>query len=108
MAYFLLQGAFTTESWKVLLEKPVNRIEVVRPIIEKLGGKVECSFISFGEYDIVLIMQMPDNINAAAFSLAVAAGGAFKSSKTTPLLSWEDGMEAMKKAGKTGYKPPSK
>jgi len=107
MAYFLLQGAFTTESWKALLEKPVNRVEVVRPVIEKMGGKVECAFISFGEYDIVLIMQMPDNITAAAFSLAVAAGGAFKSSKTTPLLTMEDGVEAMKKAGKTGYRPPT-
>ncbi|MDO8549716.1 MAG: GYD domain-containing protein [Ignavibacteria bacterium] len=107
MAYFLLQGAYATESWKALLEKPVNRVEVVRPVIEKLGGKVECAFISFGEYDIVLIIQMPDTISAAAFSLAVAAGGAFKSSKTTPLLTMEDGVEAMKKAGKTGYRPPT-
>ena len=51
-------------------------------------------------------MQMPDNVSAAAFALAVAAGGAFKSHKTTPLMSMEEGIEAMKKAGGTGYRPP--
>jgi hypothetical protein len=48
---------------------------------------------------------MPDNVGAAAFAFAVAAGGACKSVKTTPLLSVADGMEAMKKAGGSGYKP---
>jgi len=107
MAYFLLQGAYSAEAWKALINKPVNRIEAVRPVIEKMGGKIESSFFTFGEYDIIVILQMPDSVNAAAFSLAVAAAGTFKASKTTPLLSMEEGIEAMKKAGKAGYKPPS-
>jgi uncharacterized protein with GYD domain len=106
MAYFLLQGAYTSEAWKSLVKKPVNRIEVVRPIIEKLGGSVEGAWFSFGDYDVVLIMQMPDNVSAAAFSLAVAASGAFKTHKTTPLMTMADGVEAMKKAGGAGYRPP--
>jgi uncharacterized protein with GYD domain len=106
MAYFLLQGAYTSEAWKSLVKKPVNRIEVVRPIIEKLGGSVEGAWLSFGDYDVVLIMQMPDNVSAAAFSLAVAASGAFKTHKTTPLMTMADGVEAMKKAGGAGYRPP--
>lgn len=106
MAYFLLQGAYTSEAWKSLVKKPVNRIEVVRPMIEKLGGSVEGAWFSFGDYDVVLIMQMPDNVTAAAFSLAVAAGGAFKTHKTTPLMTMADGVEAMKKAGGAGYRPP--
>ncbi len=106
MAYFLLQGAYTPESWKSLINKPVDRVEVVRPIIEKLGGKVEGAWFAFGDYDVVLIMQMPDNVSAAAFSLAVAASGAFKSHKTTPLMTIADGLEAMKKAAGTGYQPP--
>lgn len=106
MAYFLLQGAYTSEAWKNLVKKPVNRIEVVRPIIEKLGGSVEGAWFSFGDYDVVLIMQMPDNVSAAAFSLAVASSGAFKTHKTTPLMTMADGVEAMKKAGGAGYRPP--
>jgi|SRR5262245_8200768 len=106
MAYFLLQGSYTPESWKSLVNKPVDRVEVVRKVIEKLGGKVEGAWFAFGDYDVVMIMQMPDNISAAAFSLAVAAGGAFKAHKTTPLMTIADGIEAMKKASGAGYQPP--
>ncbi|HEV2667160.1 MAG TPA: GYD domain-containing protein [Blastocatellia bacterium] len=106
MAYFLLQGTYTPESWKSLVNKPVDRVEVVRKVIEKLGGKVEGAWFAFGDYDVVMIMQMPDNISAAAFSLAVAAGGAFKAHKTTPLMTMADGIEAMKKASGAGYQPP--
>jgi uncharacterized protein with GYD domain len=106
MAYFLLQGAYTPESWKSLVNKPVDRIEAVRPVIERLGGKVEGAWFAFGDYDVVLIMQMPDNVSAAAFSLAVAASGSFKAHKTTPLMTIADGVEAMKRAAGAGYQPP--
>ena len=39
--------------------------------------------------------------------MVVSASGAFKAFKTTPLLSAEEGMAAMKKAGKLNYKPPT-
>jgi len=106
MAYYLLQGAYTADAWKALVNNPQDRGEVIRPMIEKLGGNVESVWFAFGDYDVVLIMQMPDEINAAAFSLAVAAGGAFKSHKTTPLMTIADGVEAMKRAAGTGYTPP--
>ena len=48
---------------------------------------------------------MPDNVSAAGIAMAFASGGACKSVKTTPLLTVEEGVEAMKKAGKTGYRP---
>ena len=107
MAYFLLQGAYTAESWKTLVTNPVNRTEAVRPVVEKLGGSIESIYFAFGEYDVVLILRMPDNVSAAAFSLAVAAGGAFRAHKTTPLMSMEEGLEALRKAGESGYRPPS-
>jgi uncharacterized protein with GYD domain len=53
------------------------------------------------------MLEMPDNVSAAAFSMAISAGGACKHVKTTPLLKVEDAMDAMKKAGKCGYKPVS-
>ena len=50
-------------------------------------------------------MEMPDNVSAAALSLAIGAGGACRSVKTTPLMSIAEGIEAMKKAATCGYKP---
>ena len=62
-------------------------------------------WMSFGDYDIIGIVEMPDNVSAAAFSMAISAGGACKAVKTTPLISTEEGIEAMKKAANCGYKP---
>jgi len=106
MAHFLLQGAYTAEAWKTLVNNPVNRTEAIRPAVEKLGGRIESTYFAFGEYDVVLILQMPDNVSAAAFALAIAEGGAFKAQKMTPLMSMEEGLEALRKAGDTGYRPP--
>ena len=63
--------------------------------------------MAFGEYDAVVMAEMPDNAAAAALSVAASAGGAFKSIKTTPLMSVQEGMEAMRKAGRSAYRPPS-
>ena len=51
---------------------------------------------------------MPDTVSAAAFSLAVAAGGAAKAFKTTPLMSVEAGIQARRKGAEAGYRPPAK
>jgi uncharacterized protein with GYD domain len=106
MAEYLVQVAYTAEAWASLVKKPQNRIVAVSKTVEKLGGKLLKGWMSFGDYDTVVIMEMPDNVCAAAFAAAIAAGGACKSVKTTPLLSPEDGLAATKKAGRTGYRPP--
>jgi hypothetical protein len=48
---------------------------------------------------------MPDNASAAAFALAVGAGGTVGSYRTTVLLTPDEAVEAMSKAGGSGYKP---
>jgi uncharacterized protein with GYD domain len=93
MPLYLLQVAYTSEGWASLLKSPQNRLDAVRPAVEKLGGKIETGWFCFGDYDLVSILQMPDNVSAAAFSVAASAGGAIKAIKTTPLLSLEDGVE---------------
>jgi uncharacterized protein with GYD domain len=106
MASYRIRVAYTPEAWATLVKNPQNRLEAVRPVIERLGGRIEGSWLSFGEYDAVVIAQMPDNASAAAFSMAVSAGGAVKAMKTTPLMTAEEGQEAMKKASGAGYRPP--
>jgi uncharacterized protein with GYD domain len=108
MARYLFQASYTSEAWAVQVQNPQNRIEVIRPVIEQLGGRLESAYLSFGDYDVVVIVEMPDNISAAAFSLATSAGGALKAIKTTPLLTVEEGIEAMKKAAGAGYRPPGR
>jgi uncharacterized protein with GYD domain len=105
MSHFLCQISYTTEAWEKLLKSPQNRFDAVRPAVEKLGGKVDNGWFSFGDFDAVVIIQMPDNVSAAAIAMAFAAGGALKSVKTTPLLTAAEGLDAMKKAAGAGYRP---
>jgi uncharacterized protein with GYD domain len=105
MAQYLVQVAYSQEAWAALVTKPQNRIGVVSAAVEKLGGKLVQGWLSFGDYDTVIVLEMPDNVAAAAFAAAIAAGGSCKSVRTTPLLSAEEGVAAMKKARGSGYKP---
>ncbi len=108
MAYYLLQVAYTPEAWAALVSNPQNRMEAVRPVVERLGGRMEGAWLSFGDYDLVAICQMPDNVTAAAFSIAAASGGALRAIKTTPLMTSEEGVEAMRRAAGAGYRPPGR
>ena len=105
MPHYLIQVAYSIEGWKALVKTPQNRVEAVRPAIEKLGGKIESAWYTFGDYDVVLIVQMPSNVDAGAIAIAFAAGGACKSVKTTPLLTIDEAIEAMNKAAGSEYHP---
>ena len=108
MASYLLQVGYTPEAWTAMIHDPQDRSAAIKAPVEKLGGRVERFWLSFGDYDIIGIIEMPDSVSAAAFSMAVAAGGSCRSVRTTPLLSSSEGLEAMKKAAMCGYQPVTK
>jgi uncharacterized protein with GYD domain len=105
MASYLVQASYTSEALAALVKNPENRTEVVKKVAKKLGGKLSASWLSFGEYDLVMVVEMPDHISMASFAIAAAAGGSLKSVKTTPMISTEDAIAAVKKAAKSGYRP---
>ena len=105
MADYLMQISYSSAAWAAMIQRPENRVEAVRKVVENLGGKLVGFWMSFGDQDLVGILEMPDNSSVAAFAMAISAGGACKSVKTTPLLKIEEGMEAMRKAGACGYQP---
>jgi uncharacterized protein with GYD domain len=109
MARYLLELAYTPEAWAAQLESPQNRMEAVKPVLEALGARFESMYYAFGEYDLVGVVEAPDNMSAAAASIAFSAGGALKSVRTTPLMTVEEGIEALRKGYRAFqvYKPPS-
>ena len=105
MKDYLIHVAYTSQAMATLVANPQNREEMVRASIENLGGSLKTAYFAFGDYDVILIVSMPSDVEAAAIALAFAAGGALKTVKTTPLLSMADTIEALKKASTCGYKP---
>ncbi len=107
MPYYLVQAAYTKEAIQHMDEHPQNRLEAVRPAYEELRITIQEAFLAFGDYDVVLLLEAPDNVHMAAISMAVTAGGAITHYKTTPLMTWDEGVEAMRLAGGSSYTPPS-
>ena len=105
LSVYLLEVSYTPEAWAEMIRNPQDRAKAVRDAVERLGGNVGSFWTSLGEYDLVGIISMPDTVCAAAFGMAISAGGACKVVKTTPLLTMVEGMEAMAKASNCGYKP---
>ena len=107
MPSYLIQFSYGPEAVAAFVKRPQDRRVVIQKLLDQVGGTLVGSWMSFGEYDAAFIVEGSDNIGAAAISMAVTASGAFRSFKTTPLLTMEEGIEAMNKAGKLNYKPPS-
>ncbi len=98
MALYMYQVSYTPEAWAAMVKKPQDRARAIRPLTKKMKGRVRDFYLTFGDYDVVLIAEFPDNETAAAFSLAASAGGALKAIKTTQLMTVAQGMTAMRKA----------
>lgn len=106
MPLYMTQFAYTSEAWAALVKNPQNREEVLRALIEKLGGRMLSFYYSFGEYDGVAVSEMPDETSITAVVLAAISPGHVKAIKTTVLLTTQQTMEAMRKAGAQSYKAP--
>ena len=85
MSFYALQASYTPVAWTALVNAPANRLEAVRPAVERLGGRIVNGWFSFGEYDVLIVCEMPDAVSAAALSMAISSSGGVKAVKTTPL-----------------------
>src|ERR1019366_5307475 len=69
MAYYLIQAAYTSEAAAKLVRRPQDRLGSLRPMFKKMGGSLEGAWFAFGDYDVVLIAEMPNNVSSAAIAL---------------------------------------
>jgi uncharacterized protein with GYD domain len=99
MAQYLYQVAYTPESLAAQIKNPQDRLELVgKQVSDAVGAKIVAGGYSYGEYDVSVIVEAPDDVTMAAIALAIAAGGAVRAAKTTPLLSGSQWVAALKKA----------
>jgi uncharacterized protein with GYD domain len=106
MAHYLVQASYNRQAMADLVRIPEDRSVPVRAVVENLGGSLEAYYYAFGDYDVVAIIELPDNVSMAALSMAVGAGGALVTFRTTVLLTMDEAVNAMRRAGTVGYRPP--
>ena len=108
MSKFLVRASYSSEAWGTQIENPQNRIEIVGKQMEAMGCKLLDGYLAFGEDDLIIIVEAPDNATAAAMLIKVSSSGAISNISTTVLIDPSEGVDAIKKAGDFNYSPPSK
>lgn len=106
MARYMVEFSYTKEAAGALVKKPEDRSAVVGELIGKLGGRLLDFYYTFGDYHGVLIAELPDNVAALAVDMAAVAPGHISKIKTTVLLTPQEAMAAMQKAGDLALRPP--
>jgi uncharacterized protein with GYD domain len=81
MGKYLFKGSYIGDGLKGLLkEGGSKRIEAARQLFEGLGGRLESFYFAFGDDDLIVIFEVPDNASAAAVSLVINSTGAARGS----------------------------
>jgi uncharacterized protein with GYD domain len=97
MPLFMYQASYTAKSMAAQLNEPQDPVETIRPTLEEVGATMLVAGFPFGEYDVLIVYEAPDEMTAASVAMAVAATGEVRSGKTTRLLSGEEWLESLRK-----------
>ena len=106
MPKYLISATLNAEGLKgVQKDKASGRRRAWIAAIESLGGKLECGYFALGKEDAHLIVDLPDNVAAAALGLAVSSSGIGRT-RTTALLTDAEVDRALERS--VNYRPPGR
>jgi uncharacterized protein with GYD domain len=106
MPKYLVEGSYTDEGLKGLIkDKASGRAAAVQKAAQSLGGKLDAIYYTFGDKDVILLVDMPDNASIAAFAITAGSTGLVRV-QTTPLLTVEDVDNAVGKS--VQYRAPGR
>ena len=107
MALYMMQFKYTTEAWTALTNKPEDRRAVLDQLIKKVNGRLLGIYYCIGYYDGLFLMEVPDDLTAEIVRLSIIDAKIDKEISITKLLTVEEAMEAMRKAGGIRYPAPT-
>src|SRR5579872_1558883 len=104
MPKFLIEGSYTSEGLQGLAkDKASGRQAALNEALAAVGGKLDGIYYALGDADVYVLCECPDQVAAAALSLAVSSTGLVRT-KTIPLMTVAETDRAL--GMKTGYKAP--
>ena len=106
MPFYLTRFSYTSATWAKLVQNPEDRRAAAQQYVEAVGGTLHGFWYAFGEHDAYALYEAPDNVAIAAMALAINAGGALSAYETIALLTVEETLSALHKAGEITYRPP--
>jgi uncharacterized protein with GYD domain len=97
MTLYMYQASYTAKSLAAQLTDPHDPMEAIGSALEDVGATILVAGFPFGEYDLLVVYEAPDDVTAASVAMAVGAAGEVKSAKTTRLLSGQEWLESLRK-----------
>lgn len=109
MAKYVSFFSYSSEAVKGMIGQMSDRTAAAKGLVEALGGTLEAFYWMQGQYDGLLISELPDSVNGAALSAAVAASGAVAHAETHQLFDQDQQATIMSLAGTAlnAYTPPA-
>jgi uncharacterized protein with GYD domain len=106
MPKYLIEAHYNAEGAKGLAQEGgAGRRAAIAKTAENAGGKLESLYFAFGGVDVFAIVELPDNVTAAAVALAVNQSSTV-SAKTIVLITPEEMDKAAQKA--VAYRAPGR
>jgi uncharacterized protein with GYD domain len=106
MPLYLTKFSYTPATWARLIGRPEDRRRAAQSYIESVGGKLHGFWYAFGTHDGYNLWEAPDNVSMAAVAVAISGGDALSSFETSVLLTVDEMIEALQKAGRIQYRAP--
>ncbi|HEU4665530.1 MAG TPA: GYD domain-containing protein [Dokdonella sp.] len=107
MPTFITQGRYTAEAIRGMMANPADdRVENLAKLFAASGGKLLDYYMTFGDYDFVVISEGPYE-GVAPSTIVTAASGSVVDLKTTIAVPSSEMKSLFSKAGKiaAGFKP---
>jgi uncharacterized protein with GYD domain len=106
MPKYLICGSYTAEGLRGLQKDTAGgRRDAVAQMMKTAGGSVESFYYAFGDDDVIVTVDAPDNVTISAISIAASAIGLVKT-RVTPLLTVQEVDAALKKS--VSYRAPGR
>ena len=106
MPKYLAIGRYTSDGLTGLAREGIlRRRGDIAKTIESAGGKLEAFYFAFGDADFYIILDVPDNVSAAALAVVANQSG-FVTSKIIVLLTADEMDQAIKKTATVEFLPP--
>jgi uncharacterized protein with GYD domain len=106
MPKYVVFFSYSNEAIESLTERPEGRPQAVRDLIESAGGKLESYYLMFGQFDGLLIFEVPTSELASAISLAVSRTGAVIRLETHELINPDHLPSIASRVKALTYRPP--
>jgi uncharacterized protein with GYD domain len=98
MPLFITRSNYTREAIAGMTAKPEDRTDAVAKLLGAVGGKLHGYYMTFGEYDFLLVGEAPNEKDILAAVIVAAGSGGVTNVNTTLAVTSADAKAAFAKA----------